>query len=122
MLKNVLGILGFLVILGLFFGSDDDKSTPSSSSTSSAEDRRKGFHCLSAWDGSHPEFKRKVKDMLRDPGSFEHIATYVSPVKEGRHGIRMEYRAKNGFGGMNIGQALGSYSNSTCAPVVLTAE
>ena len=32
-----------------------------------AEDRRKGFHCLSQWDGAHTEFKRFVKSQMRNP-------------------------------------------------------
>lgn len=84
-----------------------------------AEDRRKGFHCLSGWDGSHPKFKREVVDRLRDPDSFEHIETRVTPVNDGKHTIVMEYRAKNGFGGMVVGAAAGSYANNDCDDVTL---
>lgn len=87
------------------------------------EEKRKGFHCLSAWDGSHSEFKRQVKQMMREPKSFEHIETRVTPVSDnGTHTAIMTYRARNGFGGMNVGTAIGEYRNSTCAVVVLSVE
>ena len=33
-------------------------------SEQSAEERLKGFHCLSAWDGNHNGFERLVKPLL----------------------------------------------------------
>lgn len=80
-----------------------------------AEERRKGFHCLSGWDGSHAAFKRQVKSMMRNPSSFEHISTRVTPVSDaGTHTVFMEYRAENGFGGMTVGSATGEYSSANC--------
>ena len=80
-----------------------------------AEDKRKGFHCLSLWDGRHSAFANIVKARLRDPDSFEHVQTRVTSVNaSGRHSIRMTYRARNGFGGMNTEVATGSYSNASC--------
>lgn len=88
-----------------------------------AENRRSGFHCLSAWDGSHPAFKRAVRDQMREPKSFEHIETRVTAVdKNGYHKIFMSYRARNGFGGMNVGTATGVYASSGCAFQVLAVE
>lgn len=78
-------------------------------------ERRKGFHCLSGWDGSHSGFKRQVKLMMRNPSSFEHISTRVTPTNdEGVHTVLMEYRAENGFGGMTVGAAVGEFSNASC--------
>lgn len=81
-----------------------------------AADKEAGLHCLSAWDGSHRELVDKVKDKLRDPGSFEHYETRVGPNRNGRHSITMEFGAKNGFGGMNRDVAMGSYDHETCVP------
>ena len=82
-------------------------------STEDAEDQRRGFHCLSAWDGSHREVVTLVKDSLRDPDSFEHISTRVTPADErGLHTFFMEYRARNGFGGLNVITSTGSYANA----------
>lgn len=87
-----------------------------------AEEKERGFHCLSAWDGSHNAFKRAVKEQLRNPKSFEHIETLVSPNVAGEHKILMKFRAENGFGGMTIGQAVGTYKNSSCDFTVIAIE
>lgn len=85
-----------------------------------AEDERKGFHCLSGWDGSHRKFTRLVEANLRDPDSFDHMETRVTPVNaEGYHTIQMTYRARNGFGGMNVGTAFGTYANDDCEEVLV---
>lgn len=87
------------------------------------EERRKGFHCLSSWDGSHREFRNAVKDAMRDPDSFEHVETRVTPVDEdGWHILAMSYRARNGFGGMNVGTAIGRYANDDCRFAVTKIE
>lgn len=87
------------------------------------DERRRGFHCLSAWDGSHRDFRHAVRDRMREPDSFEHIETRVAPVDEdGMHTIIMQYRARNGFGGMNVGTALGQYRNSDCSFTILSIE
>jgi len=76
-----------------------------------AEERRKGFHCLSAWNGSHPRFVAGVKERLNDPRSFEHVETRVTPVNpDGQHVIEMEFRARNGFGALVLNTAYGTYS------------
>lgn len=115
-------IVGLVAIAFLVSLCSSGEKGSSSGKKDSAEDRRKGFHCLSAWDGSHRDFKKQVKEVMRDPDSFEHISTRVTPEKNGEHTIIMEYRARNGFGGMNIGTALGTYSNATCKSVVLSVE
>jgi hypothetical protein len=79
-----------------------------------AENKRKGFHCLSSWDGSHRDIVRATKKQLRDPKSFEHIETRVTPVKDFKHTLYMNYRAKNGFGGMSVGTVVATYSNASC--------
>jgi len=88
-----------------------------------AEEKRKGFHCLSPWDGSHRDFKQTVKDSMREPDSFEHIETRITPVNaEGYHRVLMKYRARNGFGGINVGEALGLVLGSNCAVTLLYLE
>ena len=84
-----------------------------SGSEDAAEMQRKGFHCLSSWDGSHSEVVRLVKGELRDPDSFQHVETRVTPVSDqGLHSFTMKYRARNGFGGMNVGVSNGVYVNA----------
>ena len=85
--------------------------------------KRKGFHCLSAWDGSHRGVKKYVEERMRDPDSFEHIETRVTPVDEnGRHTLVMKYRARNGFGGMTVGVALANYNNSDCSATITSIQ
>lgn len=86
-------------------------------------DKIKGFHCLSAWDGSLAELKREVKNRTRNPKSFKHVETKVTPAnKQGKHTAIMTYRAENGFGGMTVGVARALYNNSDCKYVVLSYE
>lgn len=87
------------------------------------EKHRKGFHCLSAWDGSQRDLEKYVKDHLRDPDSYEHIETRIAPVSDvGTHNVAMQYRARNGFGGMTIGSATGVITNDGCKLVTASVE
>lgn len=88
-----------------------------------AEKRRKGFHCFSAWDNSIRGFRDEVKAQMREPDSFEHIQTRITPVSEaGTHVAYMSYRARNGFGGMNVGEAVAVIRNEDCSHTVVKAE
>ena len=85
--------------------------------------KRKGFHCLSAWDGSHRGVIQAVEKRLRDPDSFEHIETRISPVNNnGEHILSMEFRSRNGFGGMTVSVAMAKVRNSDCSATVLLIE
>src|SRR3546814_4737920 len=49
----------------------------------------------------------EVKQSLREPDSFEHIRSSATAVDEnGVQRILIEFRARNGFGGMNIVKAV----------------
>lgn len=89
-----------------------------------AANRAKGFHCLSSGDGSHTGIVREVKAGLRDPDSFEHVDTLITPVQPetGLHGVTMTFRARNGFGGMNVGTAIGEVDPVTCNAVNVLVE
>lgn len=125
--SNTAGAVGGCLVLGVVIlfvamcssgGSDPEKTA-----AASAEERRKGFHCLSAWDGSSRQFVQAVKAQLRDPGSFEHEETRITPVNaEGQHAIIMTYRARNGFGGMNVSRAIGSISQASCEVTSVVTE
>lgn len=87
-----------------------------------AERRRLGRHCV-YFDGAFPEFERLILAQLRDPDSYERIETRVGPVEQdGGHVIALKYRARNGFGGMNVSEAIGTFANADCAPKLLSAE
>jgi len=116
-------IVGGVLSMCMFGSSNSDPKNTAVSLAEKAEAKRKGFHCLSSWDGSHSQFKASVKKMMRDPKSFEHVETRVTPIDEkGQHGLVMTYRARNGFGGMNSGIAIGNFSNSTCAATVVSVD
>ncbi|MBL3608995.1 hypothetical protein [Rhodovulum sulfidophilum] len=102
--------------------AEEERIAAEAAAAAAAEERRKGFHCLSGRDGAHPAFKRIVKNSMREPDSFEHVKTGVGPVTDGWHTIRMVYRARNGFGGMNVGEAVGRYRNDDCSVEVLSLE
>ena len=116
------GCIGLLILIAIVFGlfracSGPDKSPEQAAADvqASAEERRKGFHCLSAWDGSQDGVVRAVKAQLREPDSFEHIETRIGPVDgDGEHAVLMSYRARNGFGGMNVGSASAKVSQIGC--------
>ena len=78
-------------------------------------DQRRGFHCLSLWDGSHPGVKQAVKRLLSDLDSFEHEATYISPVDhEGQHELAMQSMARNAHGAMVSLTAEATIQNDGC--------
>ncbi|WP_070157488.1 zinc ribbon domain-containing protein [Sphingobium phenoxybenzoativorans] len=129
--KNVNGVVGclgvliFLVMVATCVGKPSDPQSAAveakAEADKSAENKRKGFHCLSAWDGSHRGVADAVKERLRDPDSFEHIETRIAPVdKDGAHALLMKYRARNGFGGMNVSEALATVKNSDCSATIIS--
>ncbi|WP_414463366.1 hypothetical protein [Hyphomicrobium sp. DY-1] len=76
---------------------------------------RSGFQCLSGWDGSHRAMVMAVTSALRDPDSFQHVRTLITPEDTaGQHRILMTYRAKNGFGGYNLEVASGAFDDASC--------
>lgn len=88
-----------------------------------AENRRKGFHCLSPIDGSQPDIVAQTKEKLTDPDSFEHIETRITPAnKGGYHHLMMRFRSRNAFNGMVEGRAIGSVDTRTCNGYLITVE
>lgn len=121
-----IGCVVFVIIaaLGLSMCSGGESETPeqvAAREKATADDRQKGMHCLSAWDGSNSSFVDGVKRQLRDPDSFEHDETRITPVDDqGKHMVVMEYRARNGFGGMNRDIAMGVVDQTSCDATVTT--
>jgi hypothetical protein len=106
-IKFILAAFGIFVAWSILFGKSD--GMPDS------EKREKGFHCLSAFNGSSYLFNDAIKIRLRDPDSFEHVETRITSVgADGLHTIYTKFRAKNGFGGMNVSNAYGKVRNSDC--------
>lgn len=126
------GVFGAIVLVAIFAPSKRSEPTAAEKQQTvaadkqrverQARDRKAGRHCLSP-DGSSRNFIGRVKQQLREPDSFEHIRTSIEPVqKDGSHLIEMTYRARNGFGGMNVETALGEVRQSDCAARVLVIE
>ena len=121
-----LGFAIFIVIIGsIYYGLfasdsnaipyDDFGSNAPAKSWEVSEKERKGFHCQSAWDGSIRSVVRNVKYKMKDPKSFEHIRTRITPVSNGKHTVIMSYRGRNGFGGMVVETEYTTVSNSSCS-------
>lgn len=80
-----------------------------------ADRHRRGFHCLDKSSGAHPGLVEAVVADLRDPASFEHDETRITPVDgAGFHMLFMRYRARNGFGGMNLGTVAARVRSDDC--------
>lgn len=83
-------------------------------------DKKAGFHCLSRWDGSHRELVQRFKSLyLRDPDSFKHIRTRITPNRGGGHVLYMTYQARNMFGGTNVGYVTATVNNTTCHATII---
>jgi hypothetical protein len=113
-------LIGIILLIAMCSGGggtgNETAPDPKVAAANEAEKKRKGFHCLSAWDGSHRDVVRSLKRSLRDPDSFEHEETRITPVDDkGNHTLLMTYRARNGFGGMNIGKLAATVRNSDCS-------
>ena len=104
-----------LCIVVLIFAFILSLCSSPSSDVETAEDREKGFHCLSSWNGSHPGLVKRVKTDMNDPSSFKHVETLVSKKRtDGTHTIKMTFRGKNAFGGVVKQTVVAKYSNSSC--------
>ena len=52
---------------------------------------------FSAWDGSHRNLERVIKDSMNDPDSYDHVETAYSD-RGGYLIVRTTFRGKNAFG------------------------
>ena len=81
-----------------------------------SEERRKGFHCLSDWDGHNEWLERVIKrgNYLNDPDSFKARETRIGALTNGEHYIIMRFTAKNAFGG-TVSHEVGAFvDHETC--------
>ena len=69
------------------------------------QNKNKGFHCLSSWDGSYRPLVETIKKYLKDPDSFKHRETTITPNNGGIHVVMMTYGAKNSYGGYVVEKA-----------------
>lgn len=118
-------MVGFAVaiLLGLYACMHESDEEKQQKAEAAAARKTAGFHCLSGWDGSNQSTVGQVKNQLRDPSSFEHISTRITPIDDaGNHRLVMSYRAKNGFGALTTGVATASVRNASCEATVLSVD
>ena len=86
-----IGVLIFLAFILFQCGSDDE---PRNRQELTSEQIRKNLqrHAIS-------NVRYEVIGRLRDPGSYETISETAYTFQDGRINVRIDYRAKNGFGG-----------------------
>ena len=112
-------IIVVIVVAATTCGGDSTSSQP----TQDPEDRRKGFHCLSQWDGNHDGLEALVRDQLNDPSSMDTYETRIEPVgTNNRHRIVMEFGAKNLFGAMVRHTATGWVDHDSCEATLTGIE
>jgi hypothetical protein len=100
--SNGLGTL-LLIILGIIFFMAMVGGTSNSKNSSKEKPREAVVN--SAWDGSVYQAEKYLKDRLKDPDSYESISWgEVSKNEQGNYVTWVKYRAKNSFGGYNVGQ------------------
>lgn len=104
-----------IAVLLLPVGIGVTMANPSAGTKARIEaDRKAGKHCLSG--GQHPQLVEWIKETLRNPDTFEHIATTISPRdSHGEHLLTMRFRAQNGFGGMNVSVVHAQVRGSDCS-------
>ena len=87
------------------------------------EERYKGFHCLSSWDGNHGGMTELIKARLNDPDSMETRETLITPVNNaGQHRITVNFTARNAFGGVVRNRAFGLVDNEMCEATITSIE
>ena len=75
--------------------------------------------CLSGWDGNHDDFERQIREWLNDPDSMTTHGTYFGRTPSGEFLLRMDYGARNAFGGMVRTDAFGIMDVDTCEVTVI---
>jgi len=92
-------IIAILLVIGIFFPDEERKKRLATENKEEIEKKQKGLHCLSGWDGAYRPLVVVIKNNLRDPDSFKHRTTTITPGKTSAFFVLMTYGAKNGFGG-----------------------
>lgn len=117
--KNTAMGCGLMLVVGIAAAFFLNGSDPASDRTS-PENTKQGFHCLSGWDGANRSLVAQVEASLRNPSSFEHVETKIGPVNgSGKRPIIMQYRAQNGFGGLNVETATGTVDPRSCEATLI---
>ena len=95
--KGCLILIVLVAVVVLIFNStcESEPELPLTKQEIHKENINKLF---SAWDGSHIELTKRIKETLNDPKSYEHIKTTYRDL-DSLLIITTTFTAKNGFGG-----------------------
>ena len=75
-----------------------------------------GRHCLDPATGMHPGVTAYARARVRDPASFEHVATELAPVNlDGQHLLNLTYRTRSQNGGTRQVSETFVMQNSDCS-------
>lgn len=99
-------------------GGDERRSTPTTRATPDTVAEK----CFSPWDGNHDGMERQIRALLKDPDSMVTHGTYYNgndDLSDGTMTIRMDYGARNSFGGMVRNNAIGEMNIRNCAVTLL---
>lgn len=67
---------------------------------------RSGQVCADGPDDLNTALELNVKRQLKDPDSFEHMGTVITPSSKGGYDALMRFRSRNSFGGYVVGTAV----------------
>ena len=86
-------VCGAILLVYIMSGGFD---TPTPTKEKSRSEQIDSF--FSGYDGSHSELETKIKSVMNDPDSYEHVETRYRDDKETIY-VVTKFRGKNGFGG-----------------------
>lgn len=108
-LTYVVSIIVALIVFGAIKNTFTDETGKHSQATAAkkAEKPPCGLAVNSAWDGSVSTVESYLKNILKDPSSFDAIEwSEVKKIDDKTCAVRCKYRAKNSFGGYAIENTL----------------
>lgn len=76
---------------------------------------------FSAWDGSHRDLVKLVKENMNDPKSFEHVETRYIDDGDGIT-VYMKFRGNNAFGGLVLNEVLAKAGYKTNTITIIANE
>lgn len=94
----IFGIIAVVIfVFFLIIAGSGSSSSSSSSSKAKTETSFNDVKILSQYD-----FEERIKKVLRDPDSYQRIEYKLQYVSGDNYKATLTFRARNGFGGMNI--------------------
>ena len=93
----VMALAGLGIVFSFFTDGAWNMPEPKTASEVRHDRIKKAF---SAYDGSHRNLEDWVKRKMNDPKSYEHVETKYREVGKDSIFVIMQFRGKNGFGGV----------------------